>query len=82
MLIGVAVAVWFGSSFESLTNYQRLATFIPLCFGALLVSIHSFLDWDQTPGYLNGHAVGIAIVFPLLVLATLAWWAFDPTARS
>jgi len=82
MLIGAVVAAWFGSSFESLFNYQRLATLIPLCFGAVLVSINAFLDWDQTPGYLKGKAVGVAIAFALLVAGTIAWWAFDPTARG
>jgi hypothetical protein len=79
MVLGFALVVWFGSSFESLPNYERLALLIPLTFGAFLISIHTFLEWDTASALSKGKAVGIAIGFPILIAGCLAWWIFAPT---
>jgi hypothetical protein len=82
LLGGIALCVGLRDRYESLPNFLRVASLIPVTLGAMMLSVNTFNDWDRPPPETRGRATFLAMIVLLEIFGALAWLLFAPTARS
>ena len=81
-LFGVVVFVVAMQRFNSLPNYQRLASLVPLTWGCALLSVDTLRDWNNSEHFGRKFAIGSVLGAVGLPIGTILWWLFDPSAMS
>ena len=82
LLVGYGALLYYsaGTRWETLPNYKRVASFIPLTIGYAMVHVDGFCSWKTASIQQKWGAVGAIAINSVVILGSIAWWLWAPDA--